>query len=53
MLQLIMSLGRRYAQYVNRTYRRTGTLWDSRYKSSVIDADSYLLSSGARLPPAQ
>lgn len=52
-LQLIMSLGRRYAQYVNRTYRRTGTLWDSRYKSSVIDADSYLLSSGARLPPAQ
>ncbi len=42
--QLIMSLGRRYVQYVNRTYRRTGTLWDSRYKSSLIDADSYLLS---------
>lgn len=31
-------------QYINRTYRRTGTLWDSRYKSSLIDADSYLLS---------
>ena len=29
---------------INRTYRRTGTLWDSRYKSSLIDADSYLLS---------
>ena len=42
--QVIMSLGRRYVQYVNRTYRRTGTLWDSRYKSSLIDADSYLLS---------
>lgn len=42
--RLVMSLGRRYVQYVNRTYRRTGTLWDSRYKSSLIDADSYLLS---------
>ena len=34
--RLIMSIGRRYVQYINRTYRRTGTLWDSRYKSSVI-----------------
>jgi putative transposase len=38
-----MSLGRRYVQYVNTTYRRTGTLWDSRYKSSLIQADTYLL----------
>jgi putative transposase len=30
-------------QYVNRTYRRTGTLWDSRYKSSLIQAETYLL----------
>ena len=35
---------RRYVQYINRTYRRTGTLWDSRYKSSLIDADGYLLT---------
>ena len=41
--KLIMSLGRRYVQYINRTYKRTGTLWDSRYKSSVIQADTYLL----------
>jgi putative transposase len=41
---LLMSLGRRYVQYVNRSYRRTGTLWDSRYKSSLIDADRYLLT---------
>ena len=39
---LIIALGRRYVQYINRTYRRTGTLWDSRYKSSLIHADSYL-----------
>jgi putative transposase len=42
--RIVMSLGRRYVQYVNRTYRRTGTLWDSRYKSSLVDADTYLLS---------
>jgi putative transposase len=37
-------LGRRYVQYVNRSYRRTGTLWDSRYKSSLIQAETYLLA---------
>lgn len=42
--KLMISLGRRYVQYVNRTYGRTGTLWDSRYKSSLIDAEAYLLS---------
>ena len=40
----IMALGRRYVQYVNKTYRRTGTLWDSRYKSSLVQADAYLLT---------
>jgi putative transposase len=42
--RLIISLGRRYVQYINRSYRRTGTLWDSRYKSSVVQAESYLLA---------
>ena len=42
--RLIISLGRRYVQYVNRSYRRTGTLWDSRYKSSPIQAQTYLLA---------
>jgi putative transposase len=42
--KLIMSLGRRYVQYINRTYKLTGTLWDSRYKSSLVDADNYLLA---------
>ena len=41
--QLMISLGRRYVQYINKTYRRTGTLWDSRYKSSLVQADHYLL----------
>lgn len=42
--RLIIALGRRYVPYINTTYRRTGTLWDSRYKSSLIQADTYLLA---------
>lgn len=42
--RLMQSLGRRYVQYVNRFYRRTGSLWDGRYKSSVIHAEDYLLA---------
>lgn len=41
--RLIIALGRRYVQYINRSYRRTGTLWDSRYKSSLIQAETYLI----------
>ncbi len=37
-------LGQRYVQYVNRAYTRTGTLFEGRFRSSVIEADSYLLA---------
>ena len=42
--RLMQSLGRRYVQYANRHYRRTGSLWEGRYKSSVVQAESYLLA---------
>lgn len=42
--KFVISLGRRYVQYINRTYRRTGTLWDSRYKSSLVQTEIYLLT---------
>ena len=42
--RLMQSLGRRYVQYANRQYRRTGGLWEGRYKSSVVQAESYLLA---------
>ncbi|MEP6703044.1 MAG: transposase [Betaproteobacteria bacterium] len=41
---LIMSLGRHYVQHFNRVHDRTGTLWDSRYKSSLVDTDGHLLA---------
>ena len=41
--RVIIAVGRRYVQYVNHSYRRTGTLWDSRYKSSLVQAETHLL----------
>jgi len=32
-----------YAQYLNKNYGRTGTIWEGRHKASLIDADEYLL----------
>ena len=40
----LQSVGRRYVQYFNYTYKRTGTLWEGRYKLTVIDSDQYLLT---------
>ncbi len=41
--RILQSVGRRYVRYFNDTYRRTGTLWEGRYKSTVIDSAPYLL----------
>ena len=41
---LMQDLGRKYVRYVNHSYRRTGTLWEGRYKASLIDSESYLLT---------
>lgn len=40
----MQSLGRRYVQYFNFTYKRTGTLWEGRYRATVVDAEDYLLA---------
>jgi putative transposase len=40
---LMQSLGRRYVRYINDQYRRTGTLWEGRYKSCPVQHESYLL----------
>jgi putative transposase len=41
---LMKGLGQRYVQHINRTDRRTGTLFEGRFRSSVIEADTYLLA---------
>ncbi|MFH1856109.1 MAG: transposase [Candidatus Omnitrophota bacterium] len=40
---MMQSLGRRYVQYINYAQKRTGTLWEGRFKSSLVDKDEYLL----------
>jgi putative transposase len=42
--KMMQSVGRRYVQYFNRKYGRTGTLWEGRYRSTLIQADRYLLA---------
>jgi putative transposase len=41
--KVIQMLGRYYVQYFNYTYRRTGTLWEGRYKATLIDSEHYAL----------
>jgi len=41
--RMMQTLGRHYVRYFNCTYKRTGTLWEGRFKSCVIDEDNYLL----------
>jgi putative transposase len=42
--QVMKLVGQRFTQYMNHTYRRTGSMWEGRYKASMIDADRYLLT---------
>ena len=42
--RVMQSVGRRYVQHFNRWQRRTGTLWEGRYKAVVVDTDAYLLT---------
>ena len=41
---MMKNLGQRYAQYVNRTYRRTGTLWEGRFRSCLTQDELYALT---------
>ena len=39
----LQSLGRRYVPYFNGRHDRSGTLWDGRYRSALVDSESYFL----------
>jgi putative transposase len=41
---LMKHLGQRYVQYVNRTYGRSGTLWEGRFRSCLTQAEDYVLA---------
>ena len=42
--RVMQSVGRSYAGYINAVYKRTGTLWEGRYKAGLIDSERYLFS---------
>lgn len=42
--RMMQALGRRYVGYVNRRRERSGTLWEGRFRSTVIDGGAYLLT---------
>ena len=41
--RLMQDVGREYVRHINGTYRRSGTLWEGRFKSSLVDSEAYCL----------
>ena len=41
--RMMQSLGRKYVRHFNERHGRTGTLWEGRYRSGLIDSERYLL----------
>ena len=41
---MMRELGQRYVPYFNRRYRRTGTLWDGRFRSCLVQSARYVLA---------
>jgi putative transposase len=39
----MQSVGRRYAQLFNQKYQRTGTIWEGRYRSCILESQPYFL----------
>lgn len=42
--QLMRALGVRYVRYFNQRYGRTGTLWEGRFRSTLVETDSYFFA---------
>jgi len=40
---MMQDLGGRYVRVINRIHARTGTLWEARFRSSLVDSENYLL----------
>lgn len=42
--KFIKFIAQNYTQYINKTYKRTGTFWEGRYKSCAVSNDIYLFA---------
>lgn len=43
-VRTLQHVERRYVRYINYTYRRSGTLWEGRYKATLVESERYLLT---------
>lgn len=41
---MLQDIGRRYVRVINTLHGRSGSLWEGRFKSSLIDSERYLLT---------
>ena len=41
---MMQGLGRYFVRYINEAYGRTGTLWEGRFKASMVNSEPYLLT---------
>ena len=41
--RMMQALGRQYVRYFNDSYKRTGTLWEGRFESYLVEDKAYLL----------
>ncbi|WP_407294395.1 transposase [Stutzerimonas zhaodongensis] len=41
---MMKGLGQRFVQYINRTYDRSGTLWEGRFRSCLLQEEDYVLA---------
>ena len=42
--RVMQVVGSRYGYYFNKSYKRSGTVWEGRHKSSLVQSDKYLLT---------
>ncbi|GAB2508917.1 transposase [Lysobacter humi (ex Lee et al. 2017)] len=42
--RMMQAIGRRYVACFNARYRRTGTLWEGRFTSALVDSERYVLA---------
>lgn len=41
---MMQDLGRKFVRYINRSYRRSGSLWEGRFKAGLVDSEVYLFT---------
>ena len=41
---MMQDIGRKYVRYINKTYKRSGSLWEGRFKAGLVDSEAYLLT---------